>query len=211
MRTKEQFKAYVYEKAEAKRAKSRRTRNIWLRGVATCSLLIIIGIVALYGGIGVNNVPYESAHDMAAEVCETVNTYLLYSSSALTDICDGEAENGVAVKTTLDDYHYSASELQSSKESVAVEHFDYGKVERSGGSGVKTEDFSNTAGVNKEEFDVVELAKKECTIEYDTYSVAFDEENQMWRVVFYKIGTAGGDQTVYIDSSGITKLIVYGE
>ena len=65
--------------------------------------------------------------------------------------------------------------------------------------------------VLREDFDLLELAKNECTVEYDAYDIAFDEENEVWRVVFYKSGTVGGDQTVYIGADGKTKLIVYGE
>jgi len=57
----------------------------------------------------------------------------------------------------------------------------------------------------------VELAKKECTIEYDTVSVAFDSELKIYRVSFCKEDQDGGNQDVYINQNGTTQLIIYGE
>lgn len=78
--------------------------------------------------------------------------------------------------------------------------------------GVKQSGFINT---EKTEVNgatqAIELAKKECTVDYDTISVAFDEDKIMYRVSFYKIGWGGGNQDVYINQDGITQLIIYGE
>ena len=53
--------------------------------------------------------------------------------------------------------------------------------------GVKESGFVNIeqSEVNDAE-KAVELAKKECTIEYDTVGVAFDSELKIYRVSFYK-------------------------
>ena len=78
--------------------------------------------------------------------------------------------------------------------------------------GVKQSGFINT---EKTEVNgaaqAIELAKNECTVDYDTVSVAFDEDSMMYRVSFYKMDWAGGDQNVYINQEGITKLIINGE
>lgn len=203
MRTREQFKAYVYEKAAAEMLRKKRSRNIWIRSVATCSLLLIIGGVALYSGIGVEDMAMESAP-------EEVNMAEKY---AVYDLADGvaECENVEIASLTADDCVY----LYSSKTSGAtLEVFDFEKVEAQYGgtnAGVKGRGFKNVTEVDEQDFDAVELAKNECTVEYDSYDVAYDSKNGIWRVVFYKSGTVGGDQTVYIDSDGITKLIIYGE
>ena len=57
----------------------------------------------------------------------------------------------------------------------------------------------------------VDLAKKECTIKYDTIDVAFDSELKIYRVSFYKENQVGGNQDVYINQKGITQLIISGE
>ncbi|MDO4748962.1 MAG: hypothetical protein Q4A12_07290 [Eubacteriales bacterium] len=78
--------------------------------------------------------------------------------------------------------------------------------------GVKESGFVNIeqSEVNDAE-KAVELAKKECTVEYDTVSVAFDSKLKIYRVSFYKENQLGGNQDVYIDQNGITQMIIYGE
>ena len=83
--------------------------------------------------------------------------------------------------------------------------------------GVKESGFVNVkrSKVNSAE-NAVALAKKECKVEYDTIDVAYDPEAKMYRVSFYKGGNEGiyidgGDQHIYIDRNGITKLIISGE
>lgn len=65
----------------------------------------------------------------------------------------------------------------------------------------------------------LERAKNECTIAYRATSASYDGHADMWRIVFYTAarsedGTwavAGNCQSVYLNSDGITQLIVYGE
>ncbi len=86
------------------------------------------------------------------------------------------------------------------------------KEYKAGDPGVKTEGFKNTseqALTNSAE--AVERAKTECTIEYDAVTVLRDGWDKMWSVTFSTRNTLGGCQTVYLDSNGITLLIVYGE
>lgn len=81
-----------------------------------------------------------------------------------------------------------------------------------GEPGVKQSDFIN---INKTEItsteQVIDLAKKECTIEYNTIAVALDIELKIYRVSFYQENRVGANQDVYINQEGITQLIVYGE
>ncbi len=86
------------------------------------------------------------------------------------------------------------------------------KTYKAGDPGVKTEGFKNTseqAVTNSTE--AIERAKNECTVEYDTVTVLRDGWDKMWSVTFSTRNTLGGCQTVYLDSKGITLLIVYGE
>ncbi len=73
--------------------------------------------------------------------------------------------------------------------------------------------FQNTVEAEGLDADgIVERAKKECTVVYDTAVISgYDSAEDMWRVEFYTSGTAGGGQTVYLDGRGVTHLIVYGE
>ncbi len=86
------------------------------------------------------------------------------------------------------------------------------KTYKAGDPGVKTDGFKNTseqAVTNSAE--AVERAKRECTVGYDTITVLRDGWDEIWSVTFSTRGTLGGCQTVYINSNGLTLLIVYGE
>ena len=85
------------------------------------------------------------------------------------------------------------------KSNIEVSSFSYSEhaeIYKDNNPGVKHDGFKN---------------KKECTIEWDTSHVSFDKELSVWMVSFYTEGMLGGDQCVYLDSNGITLLIVYGE
>lgn len=83
---------------------------------------------------------------------------------------------------------------------------------KSGDPGVKTEGFKNTSeqAVAKST-EAAERAKNECTVEYDTVTVQYDDTEKVWSVTFSTRGTLGGCQTVYLNQNGVTLLIVYGE
>ena len=74
------------------------------------------------------------------------------------------------------------------------------------------EGFKNTTETSistKEQ--AINVAQKELTIEYNQTDVFYDKECDMYMVSFYTEGMLGGGQDVYMDSKGITKLIIYSE
>ena len=78
--------------------------------------------------------------------------------------------------------------------------------------GVKTDGFQNTSeAVIATPQQVIERAQNECTIEYDTTSLAYDNAADIWRVTFYTEGSVGNSQDVYLNGNGLTALIIYGE
>lgn len=78
--------------------------------------------------------------------------------------------------------------------------------------GVKTDGFQNTSeAVITTPQQVIEQARNECTIEYDTTALAYDSAADIWRVTFYTEGSVGNSQEVYLDGTGMTTLIIYGE
>lgn len=97
---------------------------------------------------------------------------------------------------------------------AAVRPFSYEK-DRSvygDGPGSRQEGFAVTAPREIEStMDAVQQASVECAVEYDTTTVYYDAAENMWMVLFHIKNTAGGGQSVYLDSSGMTQLIVYGE
>ena len=60
-------------------------------------------------------------------------------------------------------------------------------------------------------WDVKAQARNECTIEYDTVTVNYDETSKVWEVTYSTTNTPGNCQSVYMDENGVTLLIVYGE
>ena len=81
-----------------------------------------------------------------------------------------------------------------------------------GDPGIKQSGF-----VNNEKIEItsaeqaIDIAEKECTVNYDTVDVAIDAETEIYRISFYKEGWLGGDQNIYINQDGITQMIIYGE
>ena len=77
--------------------------------------------------------------------------------------------------------------------------------------GVKTGGFRNvTQCLIRSEADAAERAKNECTVEYDTVRVRYDSAADVWEVCFLP-NHPGGGQDVYLNSEGVTQLIIYGE
>ena len=74
---------------------------------------------------------------------------------------------------------------------------------------VLTEGFVNTEPV--EQFLPVERAKAEVTVDYNLIQAYFDPEAEMWGIHFFHSLYCGGDQWVYLDGDGVTKLIFFGE
>ena len=93
--------------------------------------------------------------------------------------------------------------------------FSYAEVTdtfKDGGAGVKSEGFVNTESASISRiWDVKTQAQKECTIEYDTVSVAYDEAAEVWEVTYFTANTLGDCQSVYMNRDGVTLLIVNGE
>ncbi|MBQ8540340.1 MAG: hypothetical protein IJ435_02570 [Clostridia bacterium] len=101
---------------------------------------------------------------------------------------------------------------ETTEAEVGVFSYMYDKsVYEAGEWGVVTEGFANTdISPIMNSADAIERAKNECTVEYTRTTVFRDNIEDMWLVNF---GTdaLGGDQSVYMNSDGITQLIVYGE
>lgn len=78
-----------------------------------------------------------------------------------------------------------------------------------GSEGVKTEGFVNTAAQTVDMGNVVSIAQKECTLEWQNTAVVFcDEASKIWKV---ELGFSQDDtvcQTVYLSNEGLTLLVV---
>lgn len=78
--------------------------------------------------------------------------------------------------------------------------------------GVKRDGFVNTEKTEiKNAERAVELAKKECKSEHKNIRVGYDKKQKVYRVSFSTPDVDGGNMEVYIDGSGVTRLVVAGE
>ena len=127
------------------------------------------------------------------------------SHNAICDVCGAEFRlfDKILLWAWIED-----SDVEVEKFSYEKERSEFGETD----GYIKTKDFHNTekANINNKE-QAIEIAKNEITVEYDSVSVAFDENEQMWKVSFSKEGQFGGGQTVYLTKDGTTQLCVWGE
>lgn len=99
--------------------------------------------------------------------------------------------------------------------SAEIPSFSYAEVQdtyEESTPGVLRDGFQNTSPLtigSAEE--AAQRATAECTISYDSVTCSYDSEADMWNVSFFTSGVVGGCQDVYLNSSGVTCLIVYGE
>ena len=110
------------------------------------------------------------------------------------------------------DNKVSSIEVDSLYENFQVTNFSYADTQAAyqpGDPGVTSEGFRNTdASPVTSGWMALARAKAECTISYAQTVVAYDETADMWMVAFRAGDTR---QEVYMDSQGITQLIIYFE
>ena len=137
--------------------------------------------------------------------CGTFNERLEQSNQSLR-LSDADRETVNAIIQTVIPHDLSPVEILP---------FSYEEVLQMWGKsdpGVKTDGFQNTSeAVIATPQQVIERAQNECTIEYDTTSLAYDNAADIWRVTFYTEGSVGNSQDVYLNGNGLTALIIYGE
>ena len=137
--------------------------------------------------------------------CGTFNERLEQSNQSLR-LSDADRETVNAIIQAIIPHDLSPVEILP---------FSYEKVLQTWGKsdpGVKTDGFQNTSeAVIATPQQVIERAQNECTIEYDTTSLAYDNAADIWRVTFYTEGSVGNSQDVYLNGNGLTALIIYGE
>lgn len=125
-----------------------------------------------------------------------INLVSGHDTNNYIDVRFGNIDNFISNTPKLSDFSYKEV-LETYKEDVP---------------GVKVSGFHNTSRVSIETLtDVLVQAEEECTVEYDTTNISYDNATSIWQVVFYKANTAGGGQTIYMDNYGVTCLVVYGE
>ena len=138
---------------------------------------------------------------------------LLGLALALTLLPAGCGQDAAAPSDELSPTHAEAQ--NTAPPSAEIPSFSYAEVQDTYAEntpGVLRDGFQNTSpfAVSSAE-EAVQRATAECTISYDSVTCRYDSEADMWDVCFFTAGMAGGCQDVYLNGSGITCLIVYGE
>ena len=149
-----------------------------------------------YSGLG-----YTVTYQTKAEISTEENE----SNNANYDICGAEFRlfDKILLWAWIADV-----EIEVETFSYEEEFKEYDGIE----NGVKRNDFHNIEKIEiNNQTQAEEVAENEVTVEYDSVSVAFDEDEQMWKVLFYKKDYLGGGQTVYLNKDGTTQLCVWGE
>jgi len=208
MRTKEQFKAYVYEKANEKRLIQKHNRTVFVRGFAAFSLLFIISGVLVFGNfINKNSRTAEDASGVYSN--ENGKAFVYFSNSVLSDSVDDglveeQAPAVISVElcnAEIETVYSQSTEKDASSFSFKNDIADYKRETK--GADCKSTPITKEAAI--------EIAKEKCTIDHNAIDVFFDSQEAIWKVVFYTKNTAGGCQTVYLNCDGTLRLIVYGE
>lgn len=202
MRTNEQFKLYVYEKANEKRISQKHNRAVFVRGLAAFSLLFIISGALVYGNF-TNKTQSEAATSAVYENKENGKGFYNFSKSVLTDDAINESVLVVADGAQLiaQNEANDAFEIQDFSFKNDVADLKYETEAETAIAG--------TGAVSTEE--AIEIAKDKCTIDYNMTDVFYDSDDALWKIVFYTQNTAGNCQTVYLNYDGSVRLIVYGE
>lgn len=122
MRSKEQFKAYVYEKADAARVRNKRSRAAWARGAVAFSLLIVVGGAFLYVNGGMTDKAmaptmdnYVNANAEIARYAESGEPAEAFDFSVLADSVSAEDDGEKALVTAAN------KACETAPETMAVE------------------------------------------------------------------------------------------
>ena len=138
---------------------------------------------------------------------------LLGLALALTLLPAGCGQDAAVPSTELSPTHAEAQD--TAPPSAEIPSFSYAEVQDTyveNAPGVLQDGFQNTSplAIDSAE-EAAQRALAECTIPYDSVTCRYDSEADMWDVCFFTSGVVGGCQVVYLNGSGVTCLIVYGE
>ena len=139
---------------------------------------------------------------------------------ALSDIEGGEyyivitEKRHTDIKQLISRYQSIFKLIKEFPDGSVFSYVDVTSVYKEGVPGVVTSGFKNTEKTELEIINIHEASQRaiaEVTVEYNYVDVKYDPISGVWQVLFAQRNIPGGDQTVYLDSNGVTLLIVYGE
>ena len=211
MRSKEQFRELVYKRANEINVNNKKRRTMLIRSSLTLSLLLVIGGAFVYGNRYERDSVLECARGSDEKVlveCVNESEYGIYYSLDGASGLNLTAEKPKGNATLLQDSSESQS-LEKINSFSYVEDFDLYRDNE--GCILLEYDDKNVKHDYITSYQAIEIAEKDCTIEYTSFDLYFDPNTKFWKVVFYISGTVGGGQSVYIGNDGVVRMIVYGE
>ncbi len=118
MRSKEQFKTYVYEKADALHARNKHLRMVWTRGMVAFSLLVVVGGVFIH-----SDKSFWDAKVLAPAAENEMKTEALYDGCVAETIAPSvaygvladDANDGVDLERNVADFSEESADLPVSK------------------------------------------------------------------------------------------------
>ena len=202
MRSREQFKAYVYEKADAARASNRRMHSAWIRGAVAFSLLVVVGSAFAFGNTGwsVNDILSPAAEKSAnmeafayrgdAETAAPMQNYsVVFEDTSVADITDGTDAliKGYGEMTSEESIQYSATvETQSAWQSQA---WTLAKTADAYSGELKNIDFSKNAALVITSFKTItgwDVSYGEDTVTVTLYRTSEEANAQSYTVLLDK-------------------------
>ena len=90
-------------------------------------------------------------------------------------------------------------------------------IYQEGSSTIKQNGFINTSELKDAiewDTEAIEWAARECHIEWDNYTYCYDSTSKVWKIEFKAWRDEGSSyiyEIIYLNSKGVTLLIVYGE
>lgn len=151
-----------------------------------------------------NDEDYDTAQSTEADAVGGLKKAFESDNVEETDDFNDELSTGGIVASTY--ANNSGGRAYNDTENREEKMFSYMYDLSHYGDAAETEGFVNTTVspvTNGEE--AIERAKSECTIGYDNALAYYDKVESMWKVVF----TGEKEQSVYMNTDGITTLIVY--
>ena len=166
-------------------------------------------ITLIQGGKWMDGTSWYSSTTYAMDEQGRLTSVKYMPVSSPEEFDQGEAEYALEVHDTSADEIAAVIAAQDVSKPVSFSWEEEKAKYAAGGDGVKTDGFVNTAAQTVTMDNVVALAQKECTLEWQNIAVIYyDETAQVWKVVLSFSQNPDIPQTVYLSNSGITLLVV---
>lgn len=203
----ENFKNLVYQKAAKEKARIKKRRITVINSVAALCVCVIIGGIFIYSNLGDRFFLSENENNIDPSVLANES----YSAAK------GYYFSGKSYSETPEDgYGYVLADCAEVETQSAIRGFSYAddmhelNIMYESTDKHEIADEEDLASFHVD--DILVIAKANCTIEYNSINLFYDDITEIWKIVFYVDGdTLGGCQSIYISGDGTVLNTIYGE